>query len=216
MAEFFLALGLFLLAHSIPARPAVRARFVALLGERAYLLFYSLLSLFLLAWLISAALRAPVVPLWPAGMWAWHLAIALMLPASWLLVGGLGLPNPRSVSLSRAPFDPERPGLAGLVRHPVLWGFALWAFAHLLANGELVLVILFGGFLLFSLAGMLLIDRRKRRHLGGEWERCGQLPKRWTARQLLVTFGGGTLLYLLLLWLHPQLIGPDPGALLLG
>lgn len=216
MIEFLLALIAFLLAHSIPARPAVRGRLVGLLGERPYLLLYSLLSLGLLAWLISAALRAPAIPLWPAGIWAWHLSLLLMLAACWLLAGGLALPNPRSISLSRAPFDPQVPGLAGLVRHPVLWGFAIWAGSHLLANGELVLVILFGVFLLFSLGGMAIIDRRKRRQLGADWARLCGLTKRWSGKQLLVTFGGGTLLYAALLALHPLLIGPAPGDLLSG
>jgi uncharacterized membrane protein len=45
MPEVLLALALFLAAHSIPARPAVRGRLVATLGERPYLLLYSLLSL---------------------------------------------------------------------------------------------------------------------------------------------------------------------------
>lgn len=214
MAMFLLALAAFLLAHSIPARPAMRGRLVALLGERTYLIVYSLLSLALLAWLIAAALRAPAIPLWPAGLWAWQLSLLLMLPACWLLAGGLALPNPLSVSMNRGPFDPEVPGLAGWVRHPVLWGFALWAAVHLLANGELVLIMLFGIFLLFSRAGMRLIDRRRQRQLGAAFDR--PLARRWSAAQLLVTFGGGTLLYALLLAAHPALIGPDPGALLSG
>jgi uncharacterized membrane protein len=214
MTEFLLALTAFLLAHSIPARPALRARLVGKLGERAYVLLYSLLSVALLIWLISAALRAPSTSLWSAGLWAWHLSLLLMLPACWLLVGGLAFPNPRSFSMSHAPFDPARPGLAGWIRHPVLWGFALWAGVHLLANGELALVILFGIFLLFALGGMALIERRKRRQPGAAAE--PRLGKRWSARQLLVTFGGGTLLYFALLGAHPHAIGPHPGASLFG
>lgn len=60
MTQFLLALGAFLLAHAVPPLPAVRGRLVALLGRRAYLILYSALSLVLLAWLISAASRAPV------------------------------------------------------------------------------------------------------------------------------------------------------------
>src|SRR3712207_3862251 len=111
MTEFLLALAIFLAAHSIPASPGIRRRLVAATGERAYLLLYSLLSLGLLAWLISAAIRAPTVLLWSTGLGAYWLAVVLMLPASWLLVGGLGSPNPYSISLSRRPFDAERPGL---------------------------------------------------------------------------------------------------------
>ena len=213
MLEFLLALLVFLAAHSIPARPALRSRFVALLGERTYLVLYSLLSIALLAWLISAAVRAPVIPLWPTALWSYHLALALMLPASWLLAGGLLSPNPLSVSLSRRPFEPRRPGIVGLVRHPVMWGFALWALVHTLANGDLVSLIMFGGFLAFSLAGMKLVDRRRRRQLGTEWDRL-RGGRGWTLAQLLLTFGGGTLLYLVLLILHPVLIGPDPGELI--
>jgi len=167
MTEFLLAPAVFLLAQSIPARPTVRGRMVAAIGERTYIILYSVLSVALLAWLISAALRAPSVPLWPAGIWVWHLSLLLMLPACWLLAGGLALPNPFSVSMSRVAFDPRSPGLVGWVRHPVLWGFALWAGVHLLANGDLALAILFGVFLIFSLAGMKLVDRRKR----GRWAR---------------------------------------------
>lgn len=214
MTEFLLALAVFLAAHSIPARPAIRGRLVAAIGERTYLAGYSLLSLALLAWLISAAFRAPAVPLWPTSIGAYHLALALMLPACWLLVGGLGTPNPLSVSLSRRAFDPSRPGLAGLVRHPVLWGFALWAAVHVIANGDLVWLILFGVFLLFSLGGMKILDRRRRRQLGPEWERLANAGHGWSAGQLLITVGGGTLLYALLLVLHPLLIGPDPLAAL--
>jgi len=138
----------------------------------------------------------------------------VMLPACWLLTGGLASPNPLSVSLSRARFDPRYPGIVGLVRHPVMWGFALWALVHTVANGDLVSLILFGGFLVFSLAGMKLLDRRRKRQLGAEWERLQHGGRGWTVSQLLITFGGGTLLYVVLLALHPVLIGPDPGALI--
>jgi uncharacterized membrane protein len=213
MIEFLAALLLFLAAHSIPARPAIRGRFVAALGERTYLILYSILSIALLAWLISAAVRAPVVPFWPTEIWSYHLALAVMLPACWLLTGGLASPNPLSVSLSRAQFDPRHPGIVGLVRHPVMWGFALWAFVHAIANGDLVSLVMFGGFLVFSLAGMKLLDRRRKRQLGAAWESLQQEDRGWTGRQLLIAFGGGTLLYAILLFLHPILIGPDPAAL---
>lgn len=212
MVEFLVALTVFLAAHSIPARPAIRSRLVAALGERTYLVLYSLLSIALLAWLISAAVRAPTIALWPASLGAYHLALALMLPASWLLIGGLFTPNPLSVSLNRNSFDPARPGIVGLTRHPVLWGFATWAAVHVIANGDLVSLILFGGFLAFSLAGMKLLDRRRKRQLGeGEWSVVRS--RRWTGAQLLTTFGGGTLFYLLALNFHP-LWGPDVAAVL--
>lgn len=216
MTEFLLALAIFLAAHSIPASPGIRRRLVAATGERAYLLLYSLLSLGLLAWLISAAIRAPTVLLWPTGLGAYRLAVVLMVPASWLLVGGLGSPNPYSISLSRRPFDAERPGLVGWVRHPVLWGFAIWALVHAIANGDLVSLILFGGFLVFSLAGMKLIERRRKRQSCGEGALGSPLGRGWKVGQLLATFGGGTLFYVVLLHAHPFLFGPNPAAVVFG
>lgn len=228
MLEFTAALALFLLSHSIPARPTMRASLVRRLSERAYLLLYSLLSLALLAWLISSAARAPVIPLWQTQIWHYHVALALMLPVCLLLAGGLTAANPLSVTFMRSGYDPARPGIVGVARHPVLWGFALWALVHLLANGALVPVIMFGGFALFALAGMAMLDRRRRRELGSEWPRLaagtsvapfGSLLSerralRWRRADLVRTLVGGLLLYAGLLWLHPRLFGPDPAALL--
>ena len=222
MAEFFAALALFLISHMIPARPAVRQRLAGMLGERTYQILYSILSLILLVWLISAAARAPYVPLWDPTIEQYWLPVIVMLPAFMLIAGGAIAPNPLSISFSRRRFDPERPGIVAVTRHPVLWGFALWAFAHVVPNGDLVSLIMFGGFGLFALAGMALIDRRKRRQLGAEWEalvrRTSVIPfvptsglrLPWELRGLAVAAVVGALLYVALLHLHPWLFGPDP------
>lgn len=229
MAEFLIALALFLAAHVIPARTGLRERLVARLGERAYLIGYSLLSLALLWWLIAAAIRAPAIPLWPASLTSYQIALVLMLPASMLLVGGALGPNPLSVGFVRLGYDPAAPGLVGVTRHPLLWGFALWAAAHIFPNGELVPLVMFGGFGLFALLGMLVVDRRKRRRMGSEWDRLAAptsaIPfaawasrpaaRRWRLGAALTTLLGGVALYLALLWLHPRVIGPDPAAALL-
>lgn len=220
MFEFLLALALFLVSHSIPARPAIRNRLTAALGERTYVILYSILSLGLLAWLISAATRAPFVPLWDLAIGQYYVPVILMLPIFMLFVGGAVCPNPLSIGFSRRSFDPTRPGIVAITRHPILWGFALWAFAHVVPNGDLVSLIMFGGFGLFALAAMPLIDRRKRRQLGADWGRlasgtsilpfAGHVPRRWPRGTLAATLIGGAALYLLLVWLHPWLFGPDP------
>lgn len=228
MAEFLAALLAFLLSHSLPERTGLRRRLVAATGERAYLILYSLLSIMLLAWLISAALRAPFVPLWPLQTWHYYVPLVLMLPASMLLVGGALSANPLSIGFSSRALDPDRPGLVGVTRHPILWAFALWSFAHLAANGDLVSAILFGGFGLFALAGMAILDRRKRRSLGGDWPRlaaptsaipfaallAGRASWRWRAGEMAATLIGGALLYCALLRLHPLVFGIDPAAVL--
>jgi len=224
MIEFGAALAAFLLSHSIPARPKIRARLVRMLGERGYIVAYSIFSLALLGWLISAALRAPYVPLWDKSLGQYYAPVVAMLPAFLLLAAGLFCPNPLSISFSGAAFDPERPGIVGITRHPVLWGFALWSFSHLVPNGDVVGLTMFGGFGLFSLLAMPIIDRRKRRTLGSDWALlasrsstvpfaawlAGRTSLRWRSGQLLrvVLFGVG--LYLAMFWLHHWLIGQDP------
>jgi len=222
--EFLAALALFLISHSIPARPRVRAGLVERLGERGYILGYSALSLALLAWLLSAASRAPFVPLWDLAIWQYHIPIALMLPAFLLFAGGAVCPNPLSISFSRFRFDPDRPGIVAITRHPILWGFALWSFAHVVPNGDLVSVVMFGGFGSFALLAMPIVDRRKRRALGASWHdlanrtslvpfsavAAGRTGMVWRTPQLVATLTIGAGLYAALLWLHPWLFGPDP------
>lgn len=170
--DFALAYALFLVAHAVPAQPALRSRLVAALGRPLYLAIYIAASVVLLLRLIRTAQRAPFLPLWEYADWqAWIPNLAM--PFVCLLVAfGLGAANPLSLGGTGRGFDPDRPGIAGITRHPVLWALALWSAAHLFPNGDLAHVLLFGGFALFSLAGMAAIDLRQRRRLGdAEWRR---------------------------------------------
>ncbi|TDI55780.1 MAG: NnrU family protein [Alphaproteobacteria bacterium] len=172
MLAFLAALVVFVLAHVVPARPGLRGRLVGWLGQRTYQALYSALSLALLAWLISAAIRAPEIVIWEPARWQGVLALIAVPLALTLIFAGLIKPNPLSVSLSTKGYDPARPGLLAITRHPVLWGFSLWGGAHVAANGDLVGIILFGVLTLFALIGTKILDRRKARLLGDEeWRR---------------------------------------------
>lgn len=214
MVEFALAFAVFLASHSLPTRPPVRRHLVAALGERPFQLAYSLASLALLAWLISAAQRAPYVALWPPALWQWHVTLTVMPVAFVLIAVGLAVPNPLSVSVRRAPADWAPGGLLRVVRHPLLWGLALWGAAHALPNGDLALVLLFGGLAAFSLAGIPLVERRRRRELGPD--RYAELAAARTGYRDLVGQGlataSGLALFAVLLLLHPWLFGVDPLA----
>ncbi len=207
--EFAAAFALFLLTHMVPARPALRARLIATLGRGVYVAAYSALSVALLLWLIGAAARAPYVELWgfaPSQMWAPVLAMA---PACLLGALAVGAPNPLSFGGAReADYDPARPGVVGLTRHPILVALALWAGAHLVPNGDLAHVILFGSFLAMALAGMAAIDARNRRAMGeARWRAL--LPKRWprladlSARRMIIGAG----VYAALMATHPLFAG---------
>jgi uncharacterized membrane protein len=216
MTEFALAFVVFLASHGLPTRPPVRRRLVGALGERTFQLVYSAASLALLAWLISAAQRAPHVALWPPALWQWHATLAVMPVAFVLIAVGVAVPNPLSVSVRRAPADWAPGGLLRLVRHPLLWGLALWGAAHALPNGDLALVILFGGLAVFALAGIPLVERRRRRELGAaryaELVAAGPGGRDLGVQALAAVAGLG--LFALLLALHPWLFGVNPLAVL--
>jgi len=169
MIEFFAAIAIFLAAHVLPAATGLRALLIAKLGRPVYLGLYSLVSLATIAWVIAAALAAPYIELWPPSRATALVPLVAMLPASILLAGALWQPSPLSVSFRGGPADPhESHGRAGLVtqlRHPLLWAFFLWAASHLVANGDLVSLILFGSLAVFSLAGMKRMEGRARQRL---------------------------------------------------
>lgn len=172
MLEFLAALVVFVLAHAVPARPGLRGRLVDALGRRTYLALYSALSLALLAWLISTAVRAPQIVIWDQARWQAVLALIAVPLALALIFAGLIKPNPLSVSLSSDGYDPARPGLLTITRHPVLWGFGLWGGAHVAVSGDLAGIILFGALTFFALLGTAILDRRKARTMGeAQWRR---------------------------------------------
>ncbi len=223
--QFAAALLAFLASHSVPARPAVRRMLRERLGERAYMILYSIVSLAVLAWLIVAAGAAPRIQVWSFEPWQLWVPNIVMPFACLLIAYGLASPDPFSITgLNRDAFDPSRPGISGITRHPVLWAVTLWAAAHLVTNGELAHVILFGLFTLFGLMGMAIFDARKRREWGPElWaERTAHTSLAPFAAVLAGRFRGAGLrarplpliaalvLYLALILLHPPVIGVPP------
>ncbi|WP_420131682.1 NnrU family protein [Rhodopseudomonas sp.] len=223
--EFIAAFTLFLLSHAIPARPAVRAKLVGTLGEGGFLAAYSIESLLVLTWLIVAAGRAPFVELWPFERWQMFVPNLALPLACQLAAFGVGAANPLSFGGDpRKRFDPDHPGIVGVVRHPLLWAIGLWAAAHVVPNGDLAHVVLFGFFALIALAGMMIIDRRKRRQLGtATWVHLAARTSFWPFAALItgrfrpnvrnispLRFGIGVAAWLMLLVLHPYVIGVSP------
>jgi uncharacterized membrane protein len=82
-------------------------------------------------------------------------------------------PNPTSIGgdeyLARASAPPEPVGIQRITRHPFLWGMSLWAGAHLLANGSVRDLVLFGALFVTAMAGTFAIDGKRRRALGDRW-----------------------------------------------
>jgi len=221
MIEFLVAIAVFLAAHILPAATGLRGALIGRLGRRPYLALYSLVSLASIAWVIVAALAAPYIELWPPSRGAALVPIVAM-PAACILFAAAALqPNPLSVSFRSGLPDARRTGLAAPLRHPLLWAFFLWAGSHLVANGDLVSVILFGSLAVFSLAGMQRLESRARQRLSAADHAAamalyegsiGARLQRVGAVRAFVEIAAGTLLYAALLHLHGPVIGVDPLA----
>ena len=222
--EYALALAIFVASHFLPRLGGIRERLIAALGRRAYFSAYGLLSLALLVWVIVAAGRAPYVEIWAQAPWTrWAPNLAMPLAAV-LAACGVGLSYPHTLGGRRgASLDPADPGFAAVTRHPLFLALALWAGAHLVPNGDLAHVILFGSFTGMALAAIPLFDARARRALGPRADEVIRstailslaplADRRWlrsNSRRMALRAAMGVGLWLAALHLHARVIGVSP------
>ena len=187
MTLLVLGLILFLGIHSVsivaPAwRDAQAAR-----NEKAWKGLYTLIAIagfVLLVYGYGVARQTPVV-LYAPPTWLRHVALLLMLPFFTLLL---------------AAYLPGR--IKTATKHPMLAATKLWALSHLLANGTLADVLLFGGFLAWAVLDRISFKRRVQRPIPGA-------PP--SAANDLIAIVGGLALYGLFMWrAHAWLIGVSP------
>lgn len=172
MRNLIAAAAFFLLIHFGIAGTTLRDRILARIGMKTYRAVFSVLSVAGIVWLVGAYSRAPLVPLWSAQSWIKYVAVALVFVAFLYAVTGLQTPNPTAASFeSRLARDDAVLGIIRVTRHPFLWGVALWSFAHLIVNGDVASLILFGSLLLLAVAGTVSIDAKRRREFGPQWDR---------------------------------------------
>jgi uncharacterized membrane protein len=180
---------------------------------------YTLVSFATLGWAIWAMMRVGPEPfLWVAPPWAWWLAGAVMLVASILLVGSL-IGNPALPGMPVAQREPR--GVFAVTRHPMMWSFALWAFAHALIWPQPSVLALTFGIALLALAGAAAQDAKKSKLQPGFWPTwraktgfvpfTGPPPSRawWPGWGVML---GGLALWLFATWLHPLLGAPVVGV----
>jgi uncharacterized membrane protein len=140
-----LGLVLFLGVHTLTTQREVRAQVIAVSGESGYKIGYalvSLLGLVLIVWGFARYRATGWIDVWTPPTAFKHLTVALMLPAVILVVASY-----------------IRGRIYTKLKHPMLTGVKLWAAAHLLANGDLGSIILFGSFL-----GWAVFDRISLKH----------------------------------------------------
>ena len=142
-----LGLVVFFAAHTLTTNRKMRAGIVAGLGgENVYKIVYSVVSLAglaLIVWGFAHYRASEWVQVWTPPKALKHLNVALMLPAVILVVAAY-----------------IRGRIYAAVKHPMLAGVKLWAFGHLLANGDLGGIILFGSFLAWAVYDRISLKRR--------------------------------------------------------
>jgi len=192
MAWLMLGLVLFLGVHMVSiVSPQGRDRWADRMGEGAFKGVYSLVSfvgLALIVWGYGLAREAPVLLYQPPAAMR-HLNALLMLPVFVLLL---------------AAYLPGR--IQRMAKHPMLVAVKLWALAHLLANGSLADVLLFGSFLAWAVADRISL---KRRAAAGLTRTVPVMPV-GKLNDLIAVVGGLALYLLLVFWAHAWLFGVRP------
>jgi uncharacterized membrane protein len=193
-----LGVALFVAVHVVPMVPGWRAALVARLGEGVYKAGFAVLALLGLIGAIVAYRFTPHILLWPSPPPLRIVTAVLMLAAVLLFAGAGGAP-----------------WFKRIVRHPMLWATGLLGVAHLLANGEVAGVILFGGLAVFGFAWQGLTDRRDAEVDPAGFAQTRQTTSfwpfaKWNARRDPVTLRPlviGAIVYVALILLHPWLFG---------
>src|SRR5215813_10365892 len=171
MLNLIAASAYFLLIHFGVSGTKLRDTLVARLGEGPYRGAFALASLLGLVWMGYAYRHAPTIPLWGLLLGFRPAAYVLVLIALIFVVIGIATPSPTRVGMeSKLAQGPDiARGMVRITRHPFLWGVALWALVHLIVNGDLASLILFGSLLVLALGGTAAIDAKRRRNFGAQW-----------------------------------------------
>jgi uncharacterized membrane protein len=187
MTLLIIGLIVFLGTHSISiVAPAWRDAIAARMGN-GWRAIYSVSSLIGLVLIIKGYATARMEPtvVYTSPLWLHHVTAALMVLVFPLLL---------------ATYLPGR--IKTMFKHPMLNAVKFWAFAHLLSNGTLNDIVLFGSFLLWAVADRISVKRRPARPLN-------TFPES-KYNDAIAVVGGLALYFLMIHWLHYKLIGVVP------
>lgn len=171
MLNLVAASAYFLLIHFGVSGTRLRDALVARLGAGPYRGAFALASVLGIVWMIYAYRHAPAMALWGLLLGLRPAAYVLVFIAFLFVVIGIATPSPTRIgmesTLAEGPSVVR--GVMRITRHPFLWGVALWALVHLIVNGDLASLFLFGSLLLLALGGTVSIDAKRRRLFGQQW-----------------------------------------------
>jgi len=171
LATLLIATWTFVLAHFLLSSLPVRKALIARIGTGGHRGLYAITAIVTLTWMLMSFgdARLNNAYLWDAPAFATMIPVAVMPITAILFVCAVTSRNPTAVGGERLLDDPSPVGgITTITRHPMMVAFALWAAAHIPANGDAASLILFGGILILSIGGMVHIDYRRASY-GGEW-----------------------------------------------
>ncbi len=225
MAELLIAALVWVGIHVGLAGTSLRGVAVRALGQRGFMIGFSLLSVASIIWLVQAYAAAGTTPWWYAPNALRWCLVALMLPAFILVVAAYTQPNPTAVG-QKLLANAEPRGIQRITRHPMMSGVCLWALIHIAGNGDSASTAFFGAFLLTAALGMPSIDAKLAVRDPAGWRRLAE-------RTSVLPFGAilagrnrlslreigwlapllGLLLWAAVLHFHQKLFGVAPVAL---
>ena len=187
MTQLILGLVLFLGIHSASIFALGLRDSIAAKSELGWKGLYALISLVGVVLIVRGygEMRLTPTVLYTPPAFLRHISALIMLPVFACMI---------------APYFPGR--IKAALKHPQLVAVKLWTVAHLLVNGTLADVLLFGSFLAWAVADRISMKRREQRPLPG-------LPES-TLNDVIVVVGGLVLYFGFALWLHTRLIGVPP------
>lgn len=191
MLVLVIGLVIFFAIHLVPSNTGMRDGLIARFGLTGYKAIFGIVSLIGFVLIVVGFAKLQMHPgenpqFWVPPLWTRHLAVGLMWPAIIALV---------------AAYVPSR--IHTMLKHPMLVAIKIWALAHLLANGDLGALVLFGSFLAFAVYDRISV--KKRHALGPIGAKTGPWYNDF------IVLGVGTALYLvILLWAHQLVIGVSP------
>jgi uncharacterized membrane protein len=171
---------IFFSVHLFSACRSCRERVVERIGEQHYTGFYVGGSVIGFMLVVVGVPFAEFVPVYEPPAWVRPVTVALM-PLAFIMLMALLLPT----------------NIKRFTRHPMLWGFTIWSVAHLLANGDLASILLFGSFGGYAVFSIWSLNRR-----GARTPTEAYSPA-WDVLVVAI----GIVAYIAVVYLHPYLFG---------
>ena len=180
MALLIAGFVVFFGTHLSPGVFGLRDYFVDRLGENRFRGLYIASSVLGMVGIIVGKSTASYIGVYMPPLWAIPF-VPVLVALAFIFLTALLMPS----------------NFRGITRHPMLWGITLWSVAHLLANGVLASIIMFGGFGAYALISMWSLNKRGAQKSTVLYSRYRDI--------LVVVIGLGA--FALVAWLHPYLTG---------